>query len=43
MGKKVLEAEIKNQTQMINVELLQNGVYIVNFNNSFKSKLIINR
>jgi hypothetical protein len=43
MGKKVLENEIVNQNEMINVEQLQNGVYIINLNNSFKSKLIINR
>ncbi len=43
MGKKILEKEIVNQTQVINVEQLSNGVYIVNLNNSFNSKLIINR
>lgn len=43
MGKKVLETDIKNQSQVINVEQLCNGVYMVNLNNSFNSKLIINR
>jgi hypothetical protein len=43
LGKKVLETDIKNQSQVINVEQLSNGVYMVNLNNSFNSKLIINR
>lgn len=43
MGIKILENEIVNQTQMINLEQLSNGVYMVNLNNSFNSKLIINR
>jgi hypothetical protein len=43
MGKKVLENEIVNQTEIIHIEHLNNGVYMVDLNNSFKSKLIINR
>ena len=38
-----LETDIKNQSQVINVEQLCNGVYMVNLNNSFNTKLIINR
>lgn len=43
MGKKVLENEIVNQTEIIHIEHLNNGVYMVDLNKSFKSKLIINR
>jgi hypothetical protein len=43
MGKKVLEVEVSNRTQVISVETIPNGVYFVKLNNSFNGKLIINR
>jgi hypothetical protein len=41
MGKKVLENEIVNQNEIIRIEHLNNGVYMVDLNNDFKRKLII--
>lgn len=41
MGKKVLESEIRNQTEIIHIEHLNNGIYMVNLNNDYKRKLII--